>query len=461
MRKRIPLFRETLRLSQKSLNRIFWSGSGRSRSPQSRERPLLDHFRKPFSECASANDFWDSLPFSRNNKSSVSVQKPEPERSVMMRRLLFCQVVFVLLALVLSSTVAQCAYRHVSSFGGCESGQGEPRSLLAFCVGPKGTVYTADMNVPFIHKFDPAGKYLGDIGSADNAPSLSMCCSGDFLYIAEVGGQIVKVDLTSAERKVIHKPKDMRDAILLIAGIAVDARGNIFVSDSGKDHILKLSPSGQVESTFGSSGTGAGELSSPTRLAISPDNHLYVVDSKNDRIQCFGLDGKFIASIGSHGSGNGQFDGMGGIAIDVLGDLYVVDIGNHRVQVFKPNHTFAGAFGSRGITDGQFDHASGIALSPDGSIYVTDYVANKGYRIQRFARAAPGCATSRCGSSAKCNGTGCTCNQNCCHCGGMQQHVCSPPNPNCACNMCPETPMARPCGANNWADCSEHHCGPH
>lgn len=75
--------------------------------------------------------------------------------------------------------------------------------------------------------------------------------------------------------------------------------------------------------------------------------------------------------------------------------------------------------------------------------------------------AAPGCATSRCGSSAKCNGTGCTCNQNCCHCGGMQQHVCSPPNPNCACNMCPETPIARPCGANNWADCAEHHCGPH
>ena len=74
---------------------------------------------------------------------------------------------------------------------------------------------------------------------------------------------------------------------------AVDAQGYIYVADTGNNRIQKLAPDGKFVQQWGAvdsvarptAGNGAGQFSSPYGLAIDAKGNLYVADSENDRIQ--------------------------------------------------------------------------------------------------------------------------------------------------------------------------------
>src|SRR4029077_18025708 len=98
--------------------------------------------------------------------------------------------------------------------------------------------------------------------------------------------------------------------------VAVDAGGNLWVADKGNNRIVKYSPSGGELLTFGTYGSAGGQLNRPTALAIDPKGNIWVADSNNNRIQEFAPEGeqvKFLKAVGTHGAGNGEFSGPEGI----------------------------------------------------------------------------------------------------------------------------------------------------
>jgi DNA-binding beta-propeller fold protein YncE len=72
------------------------------------------------------------------------------------------------------------------------------------------------------------------------------------------------------------------------AGIAVDAEGNVYVSDYALDRVVKFGPEGTVLAQWGSSGSALGQFNSPFGVALDEHNTLYVVDQLNNRVQRFG-----------------------------------------------------------------------------------------------------------------------------------------------------------------------------
>ncbi len=72
----------------------------------------------------------------------------------------------------------------------------------------------------------------------------------------------------------------------------MDARGNIFVTDTLNNRIRRISPDGQVSTVAGSGQAGSAdgpadeaEFWYPTDIAVGPDGKLYVADWKNHRIR--------------------------------------------------------------------------------------------------------------------------------------------------------------------------------
>ena len=57
----------------------------------------------------------------------------------------------------------------------------------------------------------------------------------------------------------------------------------------------------------------------------------------NHRIQKFDGNGNFLVTWGSYGSGDGQFSEPSHVAVNSSGDVYVVDRWNHRIQKFDSN----------------------------------------------------------------------------------------------------------------------------
>ncbi len=163
--------------------------------------------------------------------------------------------------------------------------------------------------------------------------------------------------------------------------VAVDAKGDLWVADSGNDRIEEFSPAGAFIRQFGSEGGANGQLEDPTALAIDAKGDVWVADSNNDRIEEFSEAGKYIRKVGKEGTKNGQFEYPEGIAVDAKGDVWVSDTWNGRVQEFSPEGKFIRVVGSKGSGPGQLELPEGIAIGPGGNVWVLDWWTD---RVEEF-----------------------------------------------------------------------------
>jgi DNA-binding beta-propeller fold protein YncE/subtilisin family serine protease len=182
-------------------------------------------------------------------------------------------------------------------------------------------------------------------------------------------------------------------------GIAIDSSGNAWVVDNGNSRVEKFNSSGVYQSQFGTAGSGNGQLSYPIGVAIDSAGNVWVADTENNRIEKFNSKGEYLSQFGKAGSGNGQFYSPEGIAIDSSGNVWVVDTGNSRVEKFNSSGVYQSQFGSYGSGNGQFAYPTGVAIDSSGNLWVTDAVNN---RVEKFN--SSGVYQSQFGSKGSGNG---------------------------------------------------------
>jgi streptogramin lyase len=167
-------------------------------------------------------------------------------------------------------------------------------------------------------------------------------------------------------------------------GIAVDSKGDIWVSDLGNNRIEEFSPEGTFLAKIGELGSGSGQLKSPGGIAFDAKGDLWIADTGNSRIAEYNpAESKWLPSIGSLGSEKGKLKEPTAIAFDSKGNLWVADSGNNRVEKFNVTEGKATSeFGSLGSEPGKLDEPKGIAIDVEGNIWVSDKVNN---RLQKFS----------------------------------------------------------------------------
>lgn len=164
-------------------------------------------------------------------------------------------------------------------------------------------------------------------------------------------------------------------------GVAVDATGNVFVTDSANNRVLKYSSAGVFLSSWGTLGSANGEMKFPTGIAVDTAGNVYVVDSNNFRIQKFTGTGAFLAKWGSYGSAQGQMKYPRGIAVDPAGNVFVSDATLHVITKYDSSGTYVTRWGGYGGSDGRMKFPRGLATDANGHVYVADYTND---RVQKF-----------------------------------------------------------------------------
>lgn len=156
-------------------------------------------------------------------------------------------------------------------------------------------------------------------------------------------------------------------------GIAVDDRGGVYLTEAKGQRIIKFDENGKVLSSWGKSGKGEEDLSYPTGIAVSKD-YIYVADARLNRIQVYNKEGKFIRNIGKKGKGDGEFNSPFDVTLDRDGNIYVLDTSNQRVQKFDAKGSFVLAIkkSGEGKKDPGIRKAYGLYVDKSGFIFVSD-----------------------------------------------------------------------------------------
>jgi len=170
-------------------------------------------------------------------------------------------------------------------------------------------------------------------------------------------------------------------------GIAVDAQGHVYVTDSYNHRVQVFDTDGRFLREWGGQGNDPGRFQEPWGIAVDKAGNVYVADTWNHRIQKFDAEGHFVMqwgvftdTAGVLGATDG-FYGPRDVALDNEDNVLVSDTGNKRIVKFTADGEFIGQWGGAGSLNGQFREPVGVAVDGDGNLYVAD---TWNQRIQKF-----------------------------------------------------------------------------
>lgn len=266
-------------------------------------------------------------------------------------------------------------------------GTSHPLGVAANAAGDRIYVTQSD-GARVVAVFDRAGKAAGILkppastGAPHRPAYVAINPTTQDVYVSDRSTASIYIYDAKGKYLRTFAPKGKFSGTWNPLGLAFAPDGTLYATDvrdvPAKSHrVAVFGPDGTFVRSLGA----PGQLSFPNGIAVDAHGNIEVTDSNNGRLVVFNVAGKMLATI-SQGVGEGDLGLPRGAAVDDAGRLFVADTSDHQVRVYaidksKATPTYIGSFGEEGQLDGTFEYPNGVATDQRARIYVTDRENNR------------------------------------------------------------------------------------
>ena len=252
------------------------------------------------------------------------------------------------------------------------------------------TGYSSDTSLPSI-PLPPAPPLFTDTHVFNEVHGVDVDASGNVYAMDTVNQRVVEMTGSGHLLGSCGKRGWQTGAFNWARGVALDpSTGDIWIADTKQSRLQVLSPigGGCASAVFiGSLGSLPTRFNYPISVAIRSWGGdaltAWVSDSKNNRIEVYDVASRsLLTTFGSLGSGVGQLHRPNEISIDrSTGQILVADTGNNRIQELSWNPATHAISVVRTLSTyapgNRFSQPSGVAADPNGITYVADSLHNQ------------------------------------------------------------------------------------
>lgn len=234
-----------------------------------------------------------------------------------------------------------------------------------------GRLFIADTGAGVVHVMDTKHSLYSVIASTPEAPLRSPISlardGGNGLYITDsVSDAVYRYDMVTGRLTTFLRSLDRP------TGIAYNRANNLlYVSETGANDVIGVNAAGVQQVRFSAMNPGTRLFNHPTDLAVDAKGQVFVTDPLNYKIRIFTPEGMPVGDFGEMGDAHSELSKPKGLAVDAWGRIFLCDAMLDLVKVFNDQGHLLFTIGGTGTADGQFWLPSGISIAGD-LLFVSD-----------------------------------------------------------------------------------------
>jgi DNA-binding beta-propeller fold protein YncE len=225
-----------------------------------------------------------------------------------------------------------------------------PQGPFGAAVDAEENVYVSDSVANVVWAYTRKGDFLRKFGSEhlERPTGLAVDPRRKLVYVVSGVSQTSKhhrvevFSLTGEHLRTIGTRGSGAGEFLFPSNVAVAKDGTLYVVDMLNFRIQVFDPDGQLVSMFGEEGAGSpGTFDKAKGLALDAFGNIYVTDSRWGHVQMFNARHQVLMAFSGQGNEPGSMRLPTAIVIDTKNTIFVADYWSHTVNEFQLVNTTA------------------------------------------------------------------------------------------------------------------------